>query len=156
MTYEIVSSIVMLCVLPLTLAIRGSVERAERKKAEYDEYLQMYEERLQRRIRESLDSADRLYTYTKERKPEPRVEPVPETRKALNCPNCGAPISKGERCEYCGTYYAASFPAAKEMDAVLLPCPSVHFNYQYCSVHSTTISEPQRSVVFPPPRTLRQ
>ena len=154
--FFIVSSLVILCVPPLTLAIRGSVERAERKKVEYDEYLRMYEERLQRRIRESLDSADRLYVYTEERKPESRVKPMPETRKALNCPNCGAPISEGERCEYCGTYYAASFPAAKEMDAVLLPCSSVHFNYQYCSVHSTTISGPQCSVVFPPPRNLRQ
>lgn len=154
--FYIVSSIVMLCVLPLTLAIRGSVERAERKKAEYDEYLRMYEERLQRRIRESLDSEERLFGKTTKKIAEPRVQPAATKEMQLNCPNCGAPISEGERCEYCGTYYAASFPAAKEMDAVSLPYPSVYFNYQYCSVHSTTISEPQCSVVFPPPRTLRQ
>ena len=139
--YLVLSLLTLVC-LPLTLAIKGSVERCTRKQAEREEYLQMYEERLQRRIRESLDSADRLYTYAKERIPESRIEPIPETRKALNCTNCGAPISEGERCEYCGTYYAASFPEAKVMDAVLLPYPSVHFNYQYCSVHSTTISEP--------------
>lgn len=147
--FDLVSSLIIFVCLPLTLALKDTLKK-------YIEYQQESEERLQRRIRESLDSADRLYTYTKERKPEPRVEPAPAAKKLFNCPNCGAPISKGERCEYCGTYYAASFPAAKEMDAVLLPCPSVHFNYQYCSVHSTTISEPQCSVVFPPPRNLRQ
>ena len=135
--FYIVSSIVILCVLPLTLAIRGSVERAERKKAEYDECLRMYEERLQRRIRDSLDSADRLYTYTKERKPKPCVEPEHETQKALNCPNCGAPISEGERCEYCGTHYKQSFQKAEKMNAVLLPSASVCFDYKYRSVYWT-------------------
>ena len=154
--FDLVSSLIIFVCLPLTLAIKGSVERWTREQAEREEHIQMYEERLQRRIRESLDSADRLYTYTKERKPEPRVQPATVKEMQLNCPNCGAPISEGECCAYCGTYYAASFPAAKEMDAVLLPCPSVHFNYQYCSVHSTTISEPQCSVVFPPPRNLMQ
>lgn len=74
----------------------------------------------------------------------------------FNCPNCGAPISEWERCEYCGTYYKQSFPKAGKMNSASLPCPSAHFNYQYCSVHSTIISEPQCSVVFPPPRNLRQ
>lgn len=140
--FDFVSSLFILVALPLILAIKGSAERCTRKQAEREEYLQMYEKRLQRRIRESLDSADRLYVYTEEQKPEPRVEPALAAKKLFNCPNCGAPISEGEHCEYCGTYYAASFPAAKEIDAVLLPCPSVHFNYQYCSVHSTTILEP--------------
>lgn len=96
--FYFVSSLIILVGLPLTLAVKDASQK-------YREYQQESEERLQRRIRESLDSADRLYTYTKERKPEPRVESEPETRKALNCPNCGAPISEGERCEYCGTYF---------------------------------------------------
>ena len=103
--FDLVSSLIILVVPPLTLAIKGSVERLARKQAEREEYIQMYEERLQRRIRESLDSADRLYIYTKERKPDPRVEPAPAAKKLFNCPNCGAPISEGERCEYCGTYF---------------------------------------------------
>lgn len=156
MAHEIILSLVVLCVMPLALAIRGYVERAEREKAEFDEYMRIHEERLQRRIRESLDSADRLYVHTQERKPEPRVEPVPETQKAFNCPNCGAPISDGECCAYCGTHFKQSFPKAREMDAVLLPSTSVCFDYKYCSIRSTTISEPQCSVVFPPPRILRQ
>ena len=96
--FYLVSSLIIFVCLPLTLALKDALKK-------YREYQQESEERLQRRIRESLDSADRLYTYAKERKAEPRVKPVPETRKALNCPNCGAPISEGERCEYCGTYY---------------------------------------------------
>ena len=154
--FYLVSSLFVLVAMPLILAIKSSAERGTRKQAEYEEYLKMYEERLQRRIRESLDSADRLYARTEEKKLEPRVQPAVAKEMQHNCPNCGAPVSEGERCAYCGTYYAASFPAAKEMDAVLLPCSSVYFNYQYCSVHSTTISGLQCSVVFPPPRNLRQ
>lgn len=154
--FYLVSSLLILVAMPLILAIKGSAERWARKQAEREEYLKMYEERLQRRIRESLDSADRLYVHTQERKPEPRVEPEPETQKAFNCPNCGAPISDGECCAYCGTHFKQSFPKANEMDAVLLPSTSVCFDYKYCSVRSTIISEPQCSVAFPPPRILRQ
>lgn len=96
--FHLVSSLLILVGLPLTLALKDALKK-------YIEYQQESEERLQRRIRESIDSADRLYTYAKERIPESRIEPVPETRKALNCPNCGAPISEGECCAYCGTYF---------------------------------------------------
>ena len=154
--FYLVSSLLIFVALPLMLATKCSAERWTREQAEREEYLQMYEERLQRRIRESFDSADRLYARTEEKKLEPRVQPAVAKEIQLNCPNCGAPISEGERCAYCGTYYKQSFPKAEKMNASSLPCPSVHFNYQYCSVHSTTILEPQCSVVFPLPRNLRQ
>lgn len=28
-----------------------------------------------------------------------------KTKRFGNCPNCGAPVSYDQRCEYCGTYY---------------------------------------------------
>ena len=39
---------------------------------------------------------DKQFKYLNERS---------KTKRSGNCPNCGAPMSGGRRCEYCGTYY---------------------------------------------------
>ena len=58
----------------------------------------------------------------------------------FNCPNCGAPISEGKRCEYCGTYYAASFPVSHKIDDCLEMTPLENSAFTVMKIRQAALS----------------